>query len=243
MVAWIHWDSLLEGTLLRKGLGRFRVVGETCEVAGCSLYQVAMAEGGKLLPLRLKYANQLLLERKTRDVIVPEGFRHWESFPQCRPFEPLETLQGLGGEYLLHRLAQWNFPVAQAVVVLEGEKVTSSMERVAYTLAPHVGEVVLCVKKGGELLQERLFRQFGMAPSSHRETCTAHLIFHQSVGESFSMLRRPPLLRVGLHSLESPDFQGFGLKNVRFPQGISSLPFLGLLLQRERFRKKDVIFS
>lgn len=226
-----------------KGLGRFRVDGETCEVGGCSLFKVGMAEGGKLLSLRLKQANQLLLEQNIRFVIHPVGFAHWDYFPMCRPFVPLETLQGLGGEYLLHRLAQWNFPPKQAVVVLEGEKVTSSMERVAFTLAPHVGEVVLCVGKGGEVLQRRLYGQFGMAPSSHRESCTAQIIFCQNRGQSFSRLQRPPLLRIHLHSLESPDFQRFTLKNVVFPVGISSLPFMGLLLQTERSRKKDVIFS
>lgn len=243
MIAWIHWEALRGQSLGRKTVGRFRVTGETCEVGGCSLFQVGMAQGGKLLPLRLKQANQLLLEKNIRFVIAPVEFSHWDYLPMCRPFVPLETLQGLGGEYLLHRLAQWNFPPEKAVVVLEGDKVTASMERVAYTLAPRVGEVVLCVGKGGEVLQEGLYRQFGMAPSSHRETCTAQIIFRQNRGESFSGLRRPPLLRISLHCLESPDFQGFSLKNVAFPVGISSLPFMGLLLQTERFRKKDVIFS
>lgn len=233
MVGWMRWGSL----------GRFTVTGDTCMIGGCPLYRVSLSEKGKLLPLRLKLANQLYLEKNIRSVIVPEGFLHWESFPQCRPFEPLETLQGLGGEYLLYRLAQWNLSASEAVVVLEGDRVTSSMERVAWILAPRVREVVLSVGKGGEQLQERLYQQFGMAPSSYRQRCTAQILFQKERGCSFSRLQRPPLLKILLDSLESDDFRGFGIKNIIFPEGVSTLPFLGLLLQTERFLKKDVIFS
>lgn len=234
MVGWLRW----------KNLGRFQVSGEKIQIFKLPLFQVSLNPQGKLFPLRLKYANELFLEQKSHQVIAPPDFPHWDKLPQLSPYNPLPSLQSLGGDLLLHQLDTAQFPRKTASVLLVSDKITPPVYQSALTLAPHVKELIFSLPphklnhSGLSQIHGALFEQFGLAPCYHRDKPTAKIDFISPL-EALE----PHPFHLSLSSLNTTSFSSISIKDFIFPPDLPPLPLLALLLQTERFHKKDFVFS
>lgn len=232
------------GRLCWEELGRFKVKDKKIYLHALPFYQISMESKGRLLPLRLKYANMLFAEEKIHRVLTPPHFDLWEYLPNLRPYDPLPVLQSLGGDILLHRMTQCSIPPEKATVTLVGQRVTKAMEQVAFTLVPQVKELVLLVEDGREELGERIFQKWGLAPCSSQKHSSATLYFTSPTSvKTTPKISSPSPLSLQLHREDSPDFQGISIKNKTIPSDIPPQRLLALLLQTEKVQKKDILFS
>lgn len=228
------------GRIRWEALGRFQIVEQKTNFYQLPIYEIALSPVGKLLPLRLKKANMLFNENKIQRVITPCDFQQWEYLSSMRPYDSLPILQSLGGELLLQLLKERGENPRESSVVLQGDCGSKVMEEVAFTLAPQIKELVIPSSKQGLKLQEKLFFAFGLAPCSYREQVAVVLSFQEKVSYCSYGTAKEIL---SLHSLDSQGFSNLRCKKENFPEDISSLTLIALLLQTKRLEKKDLDFS
>lgn len=229
MIGQISWESL----------GRFRVIEEEKNLHSLCVLKVSLEEKGKLLPYRLRKANELFLSKNIRTVITPLGFDHWNYFPHSRPYNPLATLQSLGGELALFHLKKRNIPLSSATVTLVSTSVTKQVQQVAFTLAKEVGEVILATGKGTQPLQESLFHTFGLAPCDYRNRSDVLLYFEESGEKKFGKSS----LELHLEQSNSPDFLPIIQNKIIFLPQMPYLTQIALLLETGRISKKEIEFT
>lgn len=226
------------GQLQWHDLGYFRVEGDKKVHDGLSFFQVQLANKERLLPYRVRRGGKLLQEERIRQLLAPMDFPHWQLLQGMglRPYDPLPTLQSLGDVLLLRLLEKTGQNPATATVVLCGDRVTPSFQGVALALCPFVRELLILAPQGGEALQQRLYRDYGMAPTSLQGAYSAVV--------SFAVLpqdKRQRILQLG--EVSSTDFCGLQLKKRQIPEGFSPQAWISLLLQHGKITKAEIEIS
>lgn len=226
------------GLICWADLGRFRLEGQRRQVDGLPLYALSLSPKGKLYPYRLRQGLGLLRQQGVRQLLCPVDFQRHDCLQEkgLRLYNPLPSLQTLGDGLALARLHRLGIAPQQANIALIGHRVTPSLEQVALSLSPLVRELSICTQEGGQALESRLYRQYGIPPCPGRKNPSLRLCFHNYQGEN-----HPATL--DLQSVNSPDFKGISWKNRTIPGDISPLTWIGLLLETGRIGRGELEFT
>lgn len=202
-------------------------------IAGHSYLHFSLREEKPFRNYRLKKLSTLAQGYGITRFLFPRTFPFPDALPQFRPYDPVPILQTLGDKMLLGKLAEVGQDPHRAKITLVGDRCTTGFVAVARGLCPHVEELVLQVKEGRESLQQRLYQEFGVAPSSYREKPTATLFFSPPV----------PCEGLWLSLGREEDFHHLPSLSQDLPHGISPTVALALSLEKGKLKKESLDFT
>lgn len=233
------------GQICHSPLGLFQVRGEKVWLEHASIYQVSLETEGRFLPFRLKRVGALFRAQGVRRLLLPRDSPHWLILSRygLSPYEPLPVLQCLGDWLLLEKLAQHGLPPAQQVVLLQGKSASPALWAVARGLCPFVKEIVISLPQGAEALQGQLYREFGMAVSSYRQSPTALLCFSTTEVKPPNIQPGQSRICLALDRLCSPDFQGIRLAKPMDPNSKLRLCQLAFLLDSGKISRESLEYT
>ena len=135
--------------------------------AGGSFLVLSMgrAAHGLLAPHRALRAARQLRERGVYRAVFPVDFPHTAIFLRAgiTPIDPLPLRCALAASFVQRELQRRNASATDAIIAVSGLCVTSELAETTRTLALRYRYVLLSVRTGGEELERRLRREYGIS--------------------------------------------------------------------------------
>ena len=124
---------------------------------------------GPLTRLRVRRALGQLRRRGVTEVVLPEGFP-WRGLAEEAGLRPVSTLplrRLIAADWLTAALEAAGIRSAAVSVAVTGDSLTGEMARTVTELALRYRYVLLELRRGGEDLQRRLRREYGVSLQLH----------------------------------------------------------------------------